>query len=66
MLRELIRTKSLDFEGFGCSGCSWHFQSSGGFVGKSLDEMKRGFVAQRDKEFAAHVCANFSKSTTPK
>jgi hypothetical protein len=26
-------------------------------MGVSLDEMKRNYEAQRDKEFAAHVCA---------
>jgi len=25
-------------------------------MGASLDEMKRKYEAQRDKEFAAHVC----------
>ena len=63
MQRELIRIKSQDFEGFGCSACSWLFKSSGAPVGKSLDEMKKFFEAQRDKEFAAHICIPPSKPT---
>lgn len=32
------------------------FHASGALVGASLDKMKRDYIAQRDKEFAEHVC----------
>jgi hypothetical protein len=48
--------KSQNFQGFGCSACNWKFNPSGVPMGASLDEMKRKYEAQRDKEFAAHVC----------
>lgn len=66
MPRQLIRIKRLDFEGFGCSECGWLFNYSGEPVGRSLEEMKKVFAEQRDKEFAAHRCTNRSKTTQPK
>lgn len=55
-----------DFVGFGCSECRWVFHSAGPLVGTSLDQMKQTYQAERDKEFAAHTCANFQKAINPK
>jgi hypothetical protein len=57
MVRELVRIQRYDFQGFGCSACGWRFKPSGALVGKSINEMKRDFEAQRDKDFASHVCS---------
>jgi hypothetical protein len=45
------------FHGFGCSECAWVFNPSGPPAGNSLQEMKENYERRRDKEFAAHVCA---------
>jgi hypothetical protein len=42
--------KSQDFLGFGCSERSWKFRPSSALAGDSLDEMKRKYEAERDKE----------------
>jgi hypothetical protein len=65
MLRRLEWIKSQDFQGFGCSECNWKFNPSGAPTGESLDEMKRKYEAQRDKEFAAHVCVKRATSREP-
>jgi len=57
MPRRLERIDRPNFLGFGCSGCNWRFDPSGVLIGDSLDEMKSKYEAERDKEFAAHVCA---------
>jgi len=56
-MREMIWVKSPRSERWACSECAWAFNPSGPPVGNSLDEMKQNFERQRDKEFAAHVCA---------
>jgi hypothetical protein len=35
------------------------FKTAGALVGKTFDQMKQIYEAERDKEFAAHTCANF-------
>jgi hypothetical protein len=62
MPRSLKWIKSQNFQGFGCSECSWKFSPTGALAGDSLDEMKRKYEAERDKEFAAHVCARHAVS----
>ncbi len=57
-LRELVWIEHDHFRGWGCSECAWVFNSSGAPTGKSLDESKRNFELQRDKEFKLHVCAD--------
>ena len=42
------------------------FKPSGALVGESLDEMKRKYEAERDTEFATHVCAKHPRATAPK
>jgi hypothetical protein len=66
MPRKLVWIENQTFQGFGCSECKWVFVSSGALVGESLDEMKRKYEAQRDKEFAAHVCVKYPRATSPK
>jgi hypothetical protein len=58
--------ESQKFAGFGCSECQWVFKSTGALVGVALDQMKKEFEAERDKQFAAHACAQYSKSTEQK
>jgi hypothetical protein len=65
-MRKLIWIEKQNCHGFGCSECNWMFITSGALVGESLDEMKRKYEAQRDKEFAAHVCAKHPRATSPK
>jgi hypothetical protein len=62
MLRKLARIESQNFQGFGCSECRWMFKPTGPFIGNSFDRMKRAYEAELDKEFAAHVCAQYWKS----
>ncbi|MGB8522406.1 MAG: hypothetical protein WCD43_05545 [Candidatus Acidiferrales bacterium] len=55
------------FWGEGCSECVWVFDPSGSPTSKSLDEMKQNYESQRDKDFAAHVCAEHPRTTkTPR
>jgi hypothetical protein len=55
--RMLMWIEEPRFQGFGCSECAWVFTPSGTPVGNSLHEMKENYERRRDKEFAAHVCA---------
>jgi hypothetical protein len=50
------------FQGCGCSECAWVFKPSGPHTGDSLAEMKQRYERRRDKEFAAHVCAEHPRS----
>jgi hypothetical protein len=61
--RSLERIKRQDFQGFGCSDCNWKFNPSSELSGDSLDEMKRRYEAERDKEFAAHTCIDQKRPT---
>jgi hypothetical protein len=55
--RKLVWIEEEQFWGWSCSECAWVFNPSGTPTGRSLDEMKQNYEQQRDKEFAAHVCA---------
>jgi hypothetical protein len=57
MRRKLVWIEEQSFWGWGCSECAWVFNASGSPAGNSLDEMKQNYEQRRDKEFAAHVCA---------
>jgi rubredoxin len=50
------------FHGWACSVCGWVFRGSGPLVGKSIDEMKERYEAERDKEFRSHVCAEHPRN----
>jgi serine/threonine protein kinase len=54
------------FRGWGCSECAWVFSPSGPPTGKWLDEMKENYERQRDKDFAAHVCAEHARAENTK
>jgi hypothetical protein len=60
--RKLVRLETQNFQGWGCSECTWLFKSSGPLGGGSIDEMKMHYQQQRDKEFASHVCGKYPKS----
>jgi hypothetical protein len=66
MQRKLVWIERWNFQGSGCSECAWVFKPSGTPTGKSLDEMKQDYEQQRDKHFAAHVCAEHSKDKNKK
>jgi hypothetical protein len=61
MSRKLIWIEEERFQGFGCSECGWRFGPSAVATGASFSEMMRNFEVQRDKEFAAHVCGDYTK-----
>ena len=66
MARKQVWIESQHVLGFGCSQCNWVFEAAGVLVGESLDTMKQNYEVQRDKEFAAHVCAKHPRTTNPK
>jgi hypothetical protein len=66
MQRKLVWIEKRNFQGSGCSECAWVFKPSGTPTGKSLDEMKQDYEQQRDKHFAAHVCAEHSEGKNKK
>jgi hypothetical protein len=66
MRRELVWIKQQRFMGWGCSECEWLFNPSGTPTGKSLDEMKQNYEERRDRDFAAHVCAEHPRAKDTK
>jgi hypothetical protein len=66
MRRELVWIERKSFQGYGCSECAWVFRPPGMPTGKSLDDMKRDYEQQRDKHFADHVCAKYSRGKKTK
>jgi hypothetical protein len=62
MRRTLIWIDEQRFSGWGCSECACVFNPSGPPTGESLDEMKQSYERQRDKDFAAHVCAGHPRT----
>jgi|SRR5579859_3548568 len=63
-LRMIMWIDDPYFQGFGCSECAWAFKPSGPPVGNSFQEMKEDYARRRDKEFAAHVCAEHPRAKT--
>jgi hypothetical protein len=61
--RRLVWAERQNFQGWACTECAWAFNASGPLLGESLDGMKMIYGQQRDKEFAAHVCAEHPRST---
>ena len=57
MRRKLVWVERQNFQGWACTECAWAFNPLGPVVGKSINDMKLRYEQQRDKEFAAHVCA---------
>ncbi len=64
--RTLIWIEEPRFQGWGCSGCAWVFSPSGAPDGKSFEEMKEQYQRLRDKEFAAHACAEHPRASIAK
>ena len=62
MRRKLVWIEGQRFLGWGCAECAWVFNPSGPPTGASLDEMTQNYERQRDKDFAAHVCAAHARS----
>jgi hypothetical protein len=62
MRRKLVWVERENFQGWACSECVWAFNPLGPLVGKSIDEMKMHYELQRDKEFAAHICAEHPRA----
>jgi hypothetical protein len=54
------------FQGSGCSECAWVFTLPGPPGGDSLMEMMEKYERRRDKEFAAHDCAEHPRTKNPK
>jgi hypothetical protein len=65
MPRNLVWIETQIFVGFGCSDCQWMYKTTGALIGKSLDQMKKSYEAERDKEFAAHDCFKFPRANRP-
>jgi hypothetical protein len=66
MQRKLVWIEGQRFMGWGCSECAWAFNPSGIPIGDSLDDMKENYERMRDKDFAVHVCAEYTKSKKTK
>jgi hypothetical protein len=60
--RTLIWIEKSRFQGSGCSECAWVFTPPGPPDGESLVEMMEKYERRRDKEFAAHVCAEHPRT----
>jgi hypothetical protein len=45
--------------------CGWTFNSSTSLVGGSIEEMKRLYEMECDKEFRSHVCAAHRRAKNP-
>jgi hypothetical protein len=66
MPRKLVSMKGPGFWGWGCSECAWVFNPSGSPIGQTLEEMKRHYEQRRDKDFAAHFCAEHPRAKDTK
>jgi hypothetical protein len=62
MRRKLVWAESQNFQGWACSECGWIFSPLGPLVGESIDDMKKHYERQRDKEFISHVCAEHPRA----
>jgi hypothetical protein len=65
MGREIVRISQERFQGWGCSARGWTFNPSTPLVGRSIEEMKRRFEVERDKEFRSHLCAAYPMAKKP-
>ena len=61
MAREMLWVERERFHGWACSVCAWVFNVPGPPVGKSIEEMKQSYEAERDKAFKSHVCADYPR-----
>jgi len=61
LAREMVWVERERFHGWACSVCAWTYKGSGPLVVKSIEEMKRRYETERDKEFRSHVCVEHSR-----
>lgn len=62
--RQMVWVKTWQMEAWTCSACAWVFRPWGPPLGKSLEEMMLNYELQRDKEYAAHRCAEHPRAQT--
>jgi hypothetical protein len=62
MSRKLVRREVRRVSVWGCSACAWVFNPSGSPVGRTIEEMIQNYEQQRDKDFAAHICAEHPRA----
>jgi hypothetical protein len=57
MARRLVWTERQNFQGYGCSECHWVFEPSSAVFGfgRSLDDVKQAYEAERDKAVPTSV-----------
>jgi len=65
MPRELVWIDQPRFRGWGCSKCGWAFNPTGPPTGDNFDAMMRNFEAQRNVEFASHLCVEHPRQSKP-
>ena len=63
MPRKLVWIETQSFLGFGCT--DWVFKPTGALAGETLEEMKHAYEAERNKDFAAHTCSKFPRTSKP-
>jgi hypothetical protein len=63
MGREMVWLSQERFQG-GVALCAHGYSPSTPLVGRSIEEMKRRYDMERDKEFRAHVCAGYPRAKT--
>ena len=60
---EMVWVQRGRFIGWACPECAWEFNPSDVLTGSTLAEIKQQYEDMRDKEFQAHVCAEYPKSS---
>jgi rubredoxin len=60
--RRVVWVEAQNVAGWGCSECAWVFSAAGPFADESFEELKQRFQRQLTEEFAAHDCAEHSRS----
>jgi len=66
MGRKLVRRELQGVSVWGCSECAWVFKPLGSPVGRTIEEMIQNYERQRDRDFAAHVCAEHPRGKKTK
>jgi Zn-finger protein len=66
MGRKLVLSEVRGFSVWGCSECAWVFNPSESPVGRTIEEMIQNHERQRDKDSAAHVCAEHPRAKNTK
>jgi rubredoxin len=61
-MREMVWVETATRADWTCSYCAWVFKPLGPPLGKTIEEMKQNYERQAQKEFAAHVCAEYPRN----